>query len=140
MALTFALKLISPLGVLFEGEVEEATARSPLGEFGVLAQHINFITSLVPGILTLRLPGESFKSFIVEGGLVEVKDGTMTVLASGATEPLGLDRTVISRELEAAEERLSQMSFYEAEYQDAQRQLMLAQAKMAAAELKGAKA
>jgi hypothetical protein len=32
------------------------------------------------------------------------------------------------------------MSFYEAEYQDAQRQLMLAQAKMAAAELKGAKA
>jgi len=136
MALTFALKLIAPVGILFEGEVEEATAQSPLGEFGVLAQHIDFLTALVPGILTLSLPDLSFKHFIVEGGLAEVKDGKMTILAPGAAEAIGLDRTAAARELEAAAERISRMSFYETEYQDAQRRLLLAQAKVAAAELK----
>jgi F-type H+-transporting ATPase subunit epsilon len=138
MAETFPFKLISPVGISFEGEVEEATAQSALGEFGVLPQHINFITSLVPGILTLKLSGGSFKHYIVDGGLAEVRDGVMTVLASSTIEALGLDRRAISREVEVAEERLGQLSFYEAEYQAAEHQLMLARARMAAAEMSGA--
>ena len=54
MATTFAFKLVTPTGVLFDGQVEQVTAVNPLGEFGVLADHINYITSLVPGLLTIR--------------------------------------------------------------------------------------
>ena len=54
MATTFAFKLVTPTGVLFDGQAEQVNAVNPLGEFGVLADHTNYITSLVPGLLTIR--------------------------------------------------------------------------------------
>ena len=50
MAATFPFTLVTPTGVVAEGQAEQVTAIGPLGEFGVLADHINFITSLVPGV------------------------------------------------------------------------------------------
>ena len=56
MAATFPFRLVTPTGIVFEGEAAEVSAIGPLGEFGILPEHINFITSLVPGILEARLP------------------------------------------------------------------------------------
>jgi len=91
MASTFQVRIVTPTGIVFEGEVEQVTAVGPLGEFGVLAEHINFITSLVPGVLEARLPSGESKHWIVSGGLAEVKDGVMTVLASSAELPERVD-------------------------------------------------
>ena len=52
MATTFAFKFVTPTGVLFDGQAEQVNAVNPLGEFGILADHTNYITSLVPGLLT----------------------------------------------------------------------------------------
>jgi len=79
VAATFQFKLITPTGVVFEGSVEEVSAIGPLGQFGVLAEHINFITSLVPGVLEARLAEGSTMRWVVSGGLAEVKDGVLTV-------------------------------------------------------------
>src|SRR5690348_17616188 len=87
MANTFALKVVTPTGIVFEGEAEEVTAENPIGQFGVLPEHINFITSLVPCILEIRLAGGEKLYYVVSGGLAEVKDGAMTVLADSAEEP-----------------------------------------------------
>jgi len=138
MAETFPFRLVTPTGVVFEGNVEEVSAVGPLGEFGVLAEHINFITSLVPGVLEAQLPGGAKMHWIVSGGLAEVKDGVMTVLASSAEAPDNVDRGAAVAEVQAAEQKFSATSFYDLEYPAAQEALALARARVGAAELKSA--
>ncbi|HEV2169416.1 MAG TPA: ATP synthase F1 subunit epsilon [Candidatus Binatus sp.] len=138
MASTFQVRIVTPTGVVFEGEVEQVTAVGPLGEFGVLAEHINFITSLVPGVLEAKLPGGGSKHWVVSGGLAEVKDGVMTVLASSAESPESVDPTAAAAEVKQADEKFSNLSFYDPDYGAAQDALKLAQARVEASAIKTA--
>jgi F-type H+-transporting ATPase subunit epsilon len=138
MAETFPFRLVTPTGIVFEGEAEQVSAVGPLGEFGVLAEHINFITSLVPGVLEARLPGGGSKHWVVSGGLAEVKDGVMTVLASSAESPDSVDANAAAVEVKEADEKFSNLSFYDPDYAPAQEALQLARARAEAANLKSA--
>lgn len=124
MATTFAFRLVTPTGVLFDGQAEQVNAVNPLGEFGVLAEHTNYITSLVPGLLTIRTADGQTLEYLVTGGLVEVKDGVMTALAQSAEPP---EKTVLpdEAELRAAEERLSQISMYDPNYDEEKQSVMV---------------
>jgi F-type H+-transporting ATPase subunit epsilon len=128
MAATLPFRLITPTGIVFEGDAEQVSAVGPLGEFGVLAEHINFITSLVPGVLEARLPGGESKYWIVSGGLAEVKDGVMTVLASSAESPDSVDATSAAEQVKEADEKFSNLSFYDPDYAPTQEALQLARA------------
>jgi len=129
MAESFQFKLVTPTGVLYDGQVEQATAVGALGEFGVLPHHTNFITSLVPGVLTLRTGDASMTEYLVSGGLAEVKDGEMTVLALDAVPVASVDPIAAAPEVQAAEEKLSRMSFYDPGYAEAEETLRLARSR-----------
>jgi F-type H+-transporting ATPase subunit epsilon len=120
MAETFPFKLVSPTGILYDGPVEQAIAVGSNGEFGVLPNHINFITAIIPGVLTLELSDGSRTEYLLFGGLAEVKDGAMTVLASDAVPVAAVDPVAAAPEVQASEEKLSHMSFYDPGYQEAQ--------------------
>jgi F-type H+-transporting ATPase subunit epsilon len=119
MATTFAFQLITPTGVVFDGRVEQVTATGPLGQFGVLADHTNLITSLAPGVITIRGGDGQTREYLVTGGLVEVKDGAMTALTPNALPPEKTE-PADEAELRAAEERLAQMSMYDPSYAEAE--------------------
>src|SRR5271156_3495693 len=136
MAATFPFRLVTPTGIVFEGDVAEVSAIGPLGEFGVLPDHINFITSLVPGVLEARLPDGIAMHWVVSGGLAEVKDGVMTVLASGAESPEGIDASAAAAQVQQADDKFSNTSFYDPDYAAAQEALLLARAPVEAAALK----
>ncbi len=136
MAGTFSFTLVTPTGVVAEGQAEEVSAIGPLGEFGVLPDHINFITSLVPGVLEARLPDGVAMHWVVSGGLAEVKDGVLTVLASSAESPESIDANKAAAQVRQADEIFSSLSFYDPEYAPAQEALMLARARVEAAALK----
>jgi F-type H+-transporting ATPase subunit epsilon len=133
MASTFALQLVTPTGVVFDGDAVEVTAIGPLGQFGVLADHINFITSLLPGALEIKRAGDATEVWVISGGLAEVKDGAMTVLASGAEAPAAIDRAAAMADEQAADQKIAEISFYDAEYPAAQDAQMLARARAQAA-------
>jgi F-type H+-transporting ATPase subunit epsilon len=136
MASTFPLQLVTPTGVVYQGEAAQVMAANPLGEFGVLAEHVNFITSLVPCVLEIRLADGTAHHYVIAGGLAEVKDGAMTVLADSAEEPQAINRTVVEGELEAAEAKISQMSAYAADYEGAHHDVLLARARIRGTELR----
>ena len=138
MASTFAFRLLTPTGIVFDGAVEEVSAWGPLGEFGILADHINFITSLVPGVLEARMNDGAKRHWVVSGGLAEVKDGVLTVLANSAETPESVDASAASAEVQVADARFSELSFYDPEYAPAQEALALARARVEAAALKTA--
>ncbi|MGO9602156.1 MAG: ATP synthase F1 subunit epsilon [Candidatus Binataceae bacterium] len=129
MADLFSLKLVTPTGIVFEGQVKQVTAIGPLGEFGVLADHINFITSLLPGVLRIEKQGGITETWVISGGLAEVKDGTMTLLASGAEAPTSIDRAQAEEQERVADQKIATMSFYDAEFPAAEDALLLARAR-----------
>jgi F-type H+-transporting ATPase subunit epsilon len=138
MASTFPFRLVTPTGIVFEGEAAEVSAIGPLGEFGILPDHINFITSLVPGVLEAKLPDGSKMHWVVSGGLAEVKDSALTVLASSAESPETVDAASAAAEVEEADREFSTLSFYDPAYAPAQEALQLARARVEAAALKTA--
>jgi F-type H+-transporting ATPase subunit epsilon len=136
MASTFPFVLVTPTGIVFEGEAAEVSAIGPLGEFGILPEHINFITSLVPGILEAKLPDGFAMHWVVSGGLAEVKNSVLTVLAGTAESPEVIDATAAAEQVQEADAQFSTLSFYDPTYQPAQEALQLARARVEAAALK----
>jgi F-type H+-transporting ATPase subunit epsilon len=135
MAEQFQLRLITPTGVLFEGPVREVDAVNPLGEFGVLADHVDYVTALSPGILTVTAPEGTLSRFLISGGLAEVKDGAMTVLADEAGEPHVDDEDRLAREIEEAEGKLVPVSLYDPSYAEASEEIALLRARIHASQL-----
>ncbi len=133
MAETFPLELVTPTGIAYQGEVVEVTAWNPLGQFGVLAEHINYITSLVPGIVEVKLPDSGMLYYVVSGGLAEVKDGKMTILADSAEEPRMIDLAGVEGMLREIELQIAELSMYEEGYELKQHDLLLARARQRAA-------
>src|SRR5581483_4107475 len=123
-------KLITPTGVLFDDTVAEVTAVNPIGEFGVLPEHINYLTSLEPCVVTVKLRDGTFRLFVVSGGLAEGKDGGVTILACGAEAAEAIMAgELLSQETIKAEQHLRETSFYEPAYNNAVKALRLARAR-----------
>jgi F-type H+-transporting ATPase subunit epsilon len=136
MAEAFPFRLIAPAGIVYEGPVEQVIAVGALGEFGVLANHTNYITSILPCVVTLQLGDGSVTEYMVTGGLAEVKDGAMTMLADEATPVAAVDPIAAAPEALAAEAKFSQMSFYDPGYSEAEQTLKLARTRAEIAHLR----
>ena len=74
------LEIITPDQKVFEGEVSEATFPGADGSFQVLKNHAAIISALVKGAVSYTTT-EGKKSLIVDGGVVEVNDNKIIVLA-----------------------------------------------------------
>lgn len=81
---TFTFELVSPERQVFSGLVEQVVVPGAEGEFGVLAGHAPFVSSLKPGILTVHAGGGSPKRLYVAGGFAEISGGVLTILAARA--------------------------------------------------------
>lgn len=53
------IKIASPTGLLYEGEIRKVSAEAVNGAFTMLPRHIDFVTSLVPCILFFETAGDS---------------------------------------------------------------------------------
>jgi F-type H+-transporting ATPase subunit epsilon len=135
---TFPFRLIAPTGVVYEGPLVQVIAVGPIGEFGVLANHVNYITSILPCVVTLQLEGGSANEFLVTGGLAEIRDDSMTLLADEAIPVAAVDAVAAAPEVQAAEAKFSQMSFYEPGYAEAEQALRLTRTRAEIAHLRRA--
>ena len=130
MAPTFPVRLVTPTGVLFEGEAEMVIAVGPLGQFGVMADHINFVTSLVPCLLEIRGSGGDAERWVISGGIAEVKDGVMTVLANDTQAPSQVDLEAALLAEREADRKIATMSSYDPAYGDVDEALQLARVRI----------
>lgn len=74
MANDMHVTLRLPTRALFEGRATRLTAVAENGGFGILPNHIDFVTSLVPSVLTLMTPEGRERVFGIDEGLL-VKKG-----------------------------------------------------------------
>ncbi|MGB3490171.1 MAG: F0F1 ATP synthase subunit epsilon [Xanthobacteraceae bacterium] len=102
---TFHFDLVSPEKLAFSGEVDQVDVPGIEGDFGVLAGHAPVVAVIRPGILTV-ITGSTRQKVIVLGGLAEVSEKGLTVLADVATSIEELDRAAFANQIEEMEEKL----------------------------------
>lgn len=77
--------LVSPERELFSGLVDQVDAPGSDGDFGVLAGHAPFMTTLKEGHLRVHNDG-AVTTYEVRGGFADVTPDGLTVLAEHAVE------------------------------------------------------
>ena len=102
MADKIRLRVVTPTRLVLDEDVDEVTAHGELGEFGVLPNHIAFLSTLVAGELTYK-QGATKRTLAVGGGYAEVLDNVMTVLAPSAEFAGEIDVARAQRAKERAE-------------------------------------
>ena len=76
---TFSLKIVTPDGLQFDGQVEELIVRTTSGDMGILAGHINCVAPLGMGLATVVQNGEKRYGACI-GGMVSVLDGEVKLV------------------------------------------------------------
>lgn len=116
MADKIKLRVVTPSRLMFDEEVDEVTAVGELGEFGVLPNHIAFLSTLVPGEMSYQ-DGANRRMLAVSGGYAEVLDNVMTVLAPAAEFGSEIDSARAQRAKERAEQRMAELDREEKEFE-----------------------
>jgi F-type H+-transporting ATPase subunit epsilon len=107
MAEKLELEVVTPDRLVVKEMVDIVMAVGALGEFGILPNHIPFLTTLQPGELRFRKDNQ-LEYMAVTGGFAEVSDNRVTILAEAAERAQEIDIERARRAKERAERRLAQ--------------------------------
>ncbi|MFN4023640.1 MAG: F0F1 ATP synthase subunit epsilon [Hyphomonas sp.] len=106
MADKLHFSLVSPARELFAGAVDHVIAPGTEGEFGVLANHAPFMTTLKNGVVRV-LEGDAVKKrFYVRGGFADVTPAGLTILAEEARDLSDVTADLVNGEAEALKLKL----------------------------------
>ena len=108
MAERIQLEVVTPTGPVVSQEVDIVTAPGVDGEFGVLANHAPFLSTIKTGALSYK-QGNSAEVLMVSGGFCEVSNNKITFLVESAERGRDIDVERALRAKERAEKRLAAM-------------------------------
>ncbi len=74
------LEIVTPDKKVFQGEISEASFPGANGAFQVLKNHAPLVSALAKGIVSFTT-ADGKQSMVVDGGVVEVKDNNIVLLA-----------------------------------------------------------
>ncbi len=107
MAEKLQLEVVTPKGAVFSDAVDIVTAPGFGGEFGVLANHAPFLSTIKTGVLSYKKDGVE-DLMMVSGGFCEVSNNKLSFLVESAERggEIDVDRAMLAKE--RAEKRLAQ--------------------------------
>lgn len=76
------LSIVSPEKELYDGEVLSVTLPGVIGSFTILPQHAPIVSSLKEGKLSYVTDDNEEYTLDIQGGFVEMSDGTVSVCIS----------------------------------------------------------
>jgi F-type H+-transporting ATPase subunit epsilon len=101
------LEVVTPSGAVVSEDVDIVTAPGVSGEFGVLANHAPFLSTIKTGTLSYK-KDRATKVLMVTGGFTEVSNNRITFLVESAEFGTDIDVERALRAKERAEKRLLQ--------------------------------
>ena len=75
----FQLKIVTPDGLIYDGQAEELVVRTTSGDLGILAGHINCVAPLGMGRATVIIEGKRRYAACI-GGMVSVVNSAVTLV------------------------------------------------------------
>lgn len=76
---SFSLKIVSPDGLIFDGQAEKLLVRTTTGDLGIMARHINCVCPLGMGRAVIESEGQRREAACI-GGMVSVVNGDVTLV------------------------------------------------------------
>ena len=107
-----ALEVVTPSGAVVSEDVDIVNAPGYGGDFGVLANHAPFLSTIKTGILSYET-GKKREHLMVSGGFCEVSNNKITFLVESAEygDQIDFDRAMKAKE--RAEKRLAQAAAHD---------------------------
>ena len=76
---SFSLKIVTPDGLIFDGQAEQLFVRTATGDIGIMARHMNYVAALGMGRAVV-VSGDERRSAACIGGMVTVMNGEVTLV------------------------------------------------------------
>ncbi len=105
MASTIRLEIVTPDKLVLSQDVDYVGVPGLMGQFGVLRNHIPFLSALAIGSLYYRTGGNIHFVFL-SGGFADVTQDKVTILAESAERAEEIDVARAKKAKERAEQRL----------------------------------
>jgi len=132
MAMTLHVDIVSAEKSLYSGTAEVVIAPGMRGELGIYPRHTPLLTTLKPGSVRIKVPGQAEEELVyVSGGILEVQPNVVTILPDSAVRGADLDEAKVLEAKRAAEEAMKDKAAT-LDYAQAQAELAQAVAQLAA--------
>ncbi len=112
MAQMIALEVVTPTGAVVNEDVDIVNAPGYGGDFGVLANHAPFLSTIKIGILSYET-GKKREYLMISGGFCEVSNNKITFLVESAEFGSQIDVDRAMKAKERAEKRLAKASSHD---------------------------
>ena len=104
----FQAEVLTPEGKVYDGEVEQVSTRTGVGEVGILAHHAPMLARLVPAELRIHVSEGDVQRYAQGDGWLQVFANRARVLISEAVPVDQLDAGELRDRLREAEQRASE--------------------------------
>ena len=102
MADSFKFELVSPERLLVSEDVESVIIPGTEGEMTVMANHAPVMTTIKPGIVTVKPASGGEQRYAVFGGFADILPSGCTLLAESAVHVDDLNRDDLKKRIEDA--------------------------------------
>ena len=107
MADNFNFELVSPERLLLSEKVSEVVIPATEGEMTVMAHHAPTMTTIKPGVVSVKLASGQVTKYVVFGGFADIVPTGCTLLAESAVPADEVKSDEITRRIEAARAELA---------------------------------
>jgi F-type H+-transporting ATPase subunit epsilon len=125
------LEIVTPTGIALRERVEDLTAPSIAGEFGVLPGHLPILAALKTGIVSYHQGGQE-KKIAVANGFVEVVHDTAVLLTDYFARKEDVDVVHVRRRMKEVDEALAS---WDGELADPKRRALIEEGQWLATQL-----
>ncbi len=107
MAEAFKFELVSPERLLVSAQVESVVIPGAEGEMTVMANHAPVMTTVKPGVVTVKAASGAEERYVVFGGFADILPSGCTLLAESAVAVKDINRADLARRIQEAKEDLA---------------------------------
>ncbi len=110
--MSFNLEIISPQQTIFNDEIDLCILPGIEGDFGILKNHMPFLTTLRIGIGYIYKNKKIVETFLINGGIVEVSKDKCTLLSEDIIRTSDFKGEETDDKVESEKIRVSKKFYY----------------------------
>ncbi len=101
------LEIITPEKIVFSDDIDELIVPTVNGEIAILPHHVNLLTQLEPGEMTIKLKGKE-QHLAVTGGFLQIANNSISLLSDYAVRSEEIDAKKAVEAQQRAEKKLKE--------------------------------